>query len=166
MSKTAKTDKKLLKEAQIRRFQQLAGFTVLREMGSPLPGAYKDDEFTGDDMDLPEEDPMDEAPVDDLEMAGEEELELTDEEVQALEDAMVVMEKIVAAAGGGEEEVVEEEEPLPEDLGEELPGEEPLDEEPGNRDFFQENLSVAAKKLLSDPKILREVAKRVAKRLS
>ena len=174
--------KKLLNEKKIRRFQELAGMEAqpLNEgitdavetfaskvTGGTMPG--------GRDEDKGEAHMADRAYERDEEMDGD--LELDDRDVEALRDAIEVIEKIVDAAGGddeeGEEEGDMEEEPM-EDEEEEMPEMPEGDEVEAMEDMEEEDedkpmmegLSPAAKKLLSDPKILREVARRVAKRLS
>ena len=188
--------KKLLNEKQIRRFQELAGMeaqplnegmvsdaiegvaNMAGKVTSAIPKAVgmKRDKYEDDKG---EAHMADRAYERDEEMDGD--LELDDRDVEALRDAIEVIEKIVDAAGGddeegeeeGEEEGDMEEEPM-EDEEEEMPEMPEGDEAEAMEDMEEEDedkpmmegLSPAAKKLLSDPKILREVARRVAKRLS
>ena len=197
--------KKLLNEKQIRRFQELAGMEAqplnegmvsgaiegAAKVASAIPKAvgmkrdkHEDDKGEanmmsyGRDKDDKGEAHMAHAYERDDEMDGD--LELDDRDVDALRDAIEVIEKIVDAAGGEEEEDEEEEptedeeEEPTEDEGEEMPEMPEGDEAEAMEDMEEEDedkpmmegLSPAAKKLLSDPKILREVARRVAKRLS
>ena len=192
--------KKLLNEKQIRRFQELAGMEAQplnegvtdtikdfasKATGGAMPSNRDEDKGEANMMSYGrdgEEDKgeahMADAYERDEEMDGD--LELDDRDVEALRDAIEVIEKIVDAAGGDDEEGEEdeeegdmEEEPM-EDAGEEMPEMPEGDEAEAMEDMEEEDedkpmmegLSPAAKKLLSDPKILREVARRVAKRLS
>ena len=162
--------KKILSEAQVRRFAKLANLSPINEM-------YANEEE--EDPMAEQEDPMDdvaadaeeEAPVEmDAELdaeAGEEAIEmdadgaadvdLSQEDVSVLEQAVDILSQITSAAGGGEEE-----------MGDEPAAElEPMGDEPMG-DEEEEMIAEALKGINYQPgrkEIVQQVAKRVAKRL-
>ena len=164
--------KKLLSEAQVRRFAKLANLSPINEMN------YKrDEEEMEEAMDYKrdeeeqmeegmyaeeEEDPADEEmpPADEpeMDMAGDaDDLELTDEEAQAIID---LGKKLEAAMPDGAGEEMPAEEPEMDMAGEEMPAEEPADEEEEIMEALAGIQYIPEKK-----EIVEEVARRVAKRL-
>jgi len=154
--------KKVLSEAQLRRFATLANLPVINEMTS----MYEDEEEVGDMPPMGDESA--EAPMDDMAaeepdeemdaLGGAEELELTDDEAMAI---IELGKKLEAAmpAGGEMEEPMEEpamdaEEPA---MDAEQPMEEPEDE-------LMESLK-GINYIPGKKEIVEEVARRVAKRL-
>ena len=164
--------KKLLSEAQMRRFAKLANLPAVNEMyhkrdeeevneevvqeEEVTEGMHEDEEMKEGmheeeaEMDAPEMDApeMDEP---EMEMEGGDEMELTDEEAQAIID---LADKLKAAMGEGEPELDAPEMDAPEmdaDMGEE---DEELMEALAGIEYVPERKD-----------IVEEVARRVAKRL-
>jgi hypothetical protein len=166
------SNKKLLSEAQVRRFMGLAGLTPLNE------NMYEEEE-----MEAAEEPAMDaeEAPVDaemppmaddaPAEEASDVDVEVDEEKVmkglQGLKDGLEVLEDIAAGAGldlGAEDaEELPAEEPMEEEPPAELDAEEPAEEEEEMAMMEAELAEVNME--LSEEEIVNEVARRVAKRI-
>lgn len=171
--------KKLLNEAQVRRFAKLANLSPINEMNS----LYNEEEGLEDEapMDDIAADAEEEAPLEmDAELdaeAGEEPIEMDADgaadvdlgqaDVDVLGQAVEILNTIVSAAGGGEEELGEpmddlaaggEDELIPPDEGEEM---EVSDEEEIE---LQEALR-GINYIPGKKEIVQEVAKRVARRL-
>jgi len=167
--------KKLLNEAQVRRFMGLAGIQPLKEMG------YKMEEDEVEEVKyqegLNEEEPMGDEPAPEAEMdaAGEEAemdaedtKEVSQELVDAIPDMIANLQELGDALGAsGEAEAELEGEPMdelpPEEEGEveeELP--EPPEEEGGGE--VLEALDGVNLELNED-ELVQEVARRVAKRI-
>jgi len=166
--------KKLLKEAQVRRFMGLAGMqanTVSNAVNEMYGAKYEEEEevmetttpTTTTTEAVTEEENLDELPAPEGEM-GEEmpaeeppaegsEMEITQEEADVLAG---VLEKLLAAQVGepAEEPLEPAEEPLE-------PAEEPLDEPVEDDEAALEEVNLE----LSEDEIVQEVAKRVAKRI-
>ena len=164
--------KKLLSEAQVRRFMGLAGINPLNEMSH-----YKMDEeplMEEEEMDMDAEEPgMDDMDDMDAEEPGDADVEVDEEKImkglQGLKDGLEVLEDIAAGAGlSGDEEPdmdmdMGDEEP---DMDMDMEDEEPDmdmdmdDEEPDMEKELQEvNLE------MTEEEIVNEVARRVAKRI-
>ena len=161
--------KKLLSEAQVRRFQSLASIKPLNEMES----YNRDDELNEEEeMDMG----ADEDAGDDMddEEAGDSDVELDEELVEKFMDAAETIQELASALGGsgdmdmdmgGDEEPADDmdmggdEEPLELDAG----GEEPAGEE-DEEEMLQEALR-GISYVPSQKEIVKTVAKRVAKRL-
>lgn len=170
--------KNLLKEEQIRRFQQLAGVPVINEGG--MGYGHKND--MGDahkyDMGDAHKYDMGKAHKDD-DMDGEEEFELAMDDVDTLEQTIDILQDIVAASKGGDmddedmdddmdmdddEEGDLDDEDMDMDM-EDDEDEDTDDDEDDDEKMLQEALQTAKMNLLKDKRILREVARRVSKRL-
>jgi hypothetical protein len=165
--------KKLLKEAQVRRFMGLAGMqsnivsnTISEMYGTPMN--EEEEELAPPEEAPPVEDEMappveDELPPEPAAEEGAADAEVSPEAVQNLRDAFEeVIAPLEAATGAAGEE------PMPEPEGEALPepeadlgGEElPPEEEGGEEEVF-EGVSLE----LSEEEIVQEVSRRVAKRI-
>ena len=167
--------KKLLSEAQVRRFQSLASIRPLNEMDSAYSkddSAYKsheDDKMEG----LYEEEEM-EMDADEPEM-DEADVEMDEELVQQFMDAVGTIQKVADILGGeaggemdmdaeGDMDAMDdageegEEEPIELDAGGEDEGEE------GEEEMLQEALR-GINYVPSQKEVVKIVAKRVAKRL-
>ena len=183
--------KKLLSEAQVRRFMGLAGMQsnlvsnylkegdwgynrndLNEEEEFPPEEEAPEGEFPPEDEPPPEEAPVDELPPEEGEVGGED-VEVGETEIQAALDALGALEALVqplAAAAGLEAEVPEGGEemgelpPEPDMGGEELPPPEGEEEEEVPEDVFQEALA-GVNIGLSKEEIINEVAKRVAQRI-
>jgi len=182
--------KKLLSEAQVRRFMGLAGMkpamvsNVISEMGmgsykrdeeeEMKEGYYEADEDPADAEMAPEEpapEPDLEAPADMGEPADAEggEADLDPSQIQAAVDGLAQMQSLLeplASAAGIEMEAA----PEGEDMGavepeaEELPPEPAPEEEEGGEEAEDEELAEVSLQL-SEEEIVQEVARRVAKRI-
>lgn len=160
--------KKLLSEAQVRRFMGLAGLNPINE------SLYEEEELEAAEEEAPvdaEMPPMaDDAPAPEGEEAevSDVDVEVDEEKVmkglQGLKDGLEVLEDI--AAGAGLDLGAEDGEELP---AEELPAEEPVEEEPPAEE--EEEMDMMEAELaevnmeLSEEEIVNEVARRVAKRI-
>ena len=162
--------KKLLNEAQVRRFMGLAGMqsnlvsNYLKEGGmyyeeeedmadAEMPPAEMDDE---PEMDAPE------PPADEPEMDEPGEVDLSKEEVDELADlvqsASAIVDKLQGAAG--------EEEPAMDEPADEPAMDEPADEPDADEEGEEEPDMLEGVELeLSEEEIVAEVARRVAKRI-
>jgi len=156
--------KKLLSEAQVRRFQTLATIRPLNEMGFPAEVAEEaqiaEEEEVEMDADMPEE----------AEEAEEADVELDEELVQKFVDAVSTIQQVADALGGGEEmEMGAEEEPMDMDAEEEAPEMDMgAEEEPAAEDEEELQLQEALKGIKyvpSQKEVVKVVAQRVAKRL-
>ena len=158
--------KKLLSEAQVRRFMSLSGIHPLNEMG----GMYEDEPVADDEMlpgpddELPEPEADAELPAPaDAEDEKTVSAEKIDEIGQSLESALEFMEELGYMPGEAGEELPEPEGELPEPEGE-LPepegGELPAPEEEGEEDLLGE-----VELDLSEDEIVQEVARRVSRRI-
>ena len=162
--------KKLLSEAQVRRFQSLASIKPLNEMDS----YNRDDELNEEEeMDMG----ADEDAGDDMddEEAGDSDVELDEELVEKFMDAAETIQELASALGGPggdmdmdmgmDDEPADDldmggdEEPLELDAG----GEEPAGEE-DEEEMLQEALR-GISYVPSKKEVVKVVAKRVAKRL-
>ena len=161
--------KKLLSEAQVRRFQSLASIQPIHEMSS----YSRDDEETNEELYQEEEDmEMDaDAPMemDADEDMGDADVELDEELVQQFMDAVKTIQQVSDALGGAEEmEMGAEEAPMDMDAPEEAPMElDAGDEEPAEEDeeeMLEESLK-GISYVPSQKEVVKQVAKRVAKRL-
>ena len=153
--------KKLLSEAQVRRFAKLASLPVVNE------NLYNEEEEEIDaeapaeepEMELDAEEPAEEMPEEpEMDMGGEE-LELTDDEAQAIIDLGKKLEAAMPEGGAAEE-------PMDDLGGEDLPAEEPMDDMAAAEE--EEEIMEALKGINYVPgkqEIVQEVARRVAKRL-
>ena len=171
-----KEEKTQLQEGTIRRFMKLAGTQPLASdfVNENYPPVYKDDE----ELEAPDELELDLDAPDDLEappepelepedIAGEGEVTLTDEDVDtllaALDAANALADKLRGAA---EEAAPEELEAAELELPPEPPVDSgaPLDIEVEEEEELEE--AVADVDVVDDEKLVKEVYKRVAKRLS
>lgn len=161
--------KKLLNEAQVRRFMGLAGMqsnlvsSYLKE-----GGMYYEEEEDMADAEMPPAEMDDEPEMDAMEPAADEpemdepgEVDLSKEEVDELADlvqsASAIVDKLQGAAGSEEPEMKEPaEEPAMDE-----PAEEPADEEAEEEPDMLEGVELE----LSEEEIVAEVARRVAKRI-
>ena len=180
-----KKDKTLLQEGTIRRFMKLAGTQPLasdfvNEMGIP---SYKEDEVVAEDQ-LEVDDELEGGHGDELELdldvdveedvpEVEDEVTFEEGELEALANlmqaAMPALEKLAAAADGapGPEELGAPELELePEDDMTGAPLEVGDDEEEPLEDEEELEEAVADVDVVDDEKVMQEVYKRVAKRLS
>jgi len=165
--------KKLLSEAQVRRFAKLANLSPINEMfGNRVDEEEKMEETTiteeekmeegmdaAEEVEMaPEEEPPAEMPEEEpeMEMTGEEEMELTDEEAQAIIDLGKKLEAALGDAG--------EEEPEPEMPEEEPEMEMAAEENPEEEEEIMEALSDITS-ISEQKEIVEEVARSVAKRL-
>ena len=179
--------KKLLSEAQVRRFQSLASITPLQEMASPmmdedyLEGEYAEGHDAGhmegkhaegayneepmEDM-LEEEEDMD-ADMDD---DGDADVELDEELVERFMDAAKAIQEMADALGGADADMA----PAPMDDMDDAP-KPPMDDAPMDMDdapkddekdddILQEALN-GVNYIPSKEEVVSEVAKRVAKRI-
>jgi hypothetical protein len=176
-----KKDKTLLQEGTVRRFMKLAGTQPLasgfvNEMGYP---PYKEDEVVAEDeleledeleggdelemdvdMGAPEEMPEPELEPE----GGEGEVTLTDEEVEALLTALDAANEVADKLRGAAELAEPEELEAPEmELEPEVPG---MTGEPMEGEDEELEEAVADVDVVDDEKVMKEVYKRVAKRLS
>jgi chorismate mutase len=182
--------KKLLSEAQVRRFQSLASIQPLQEMGHKYEeaemeemvhaneaemeeGSYMEEkpymEAEEPEMDMGADEPEMDADMDDE--GGDSDVELDEELVERFMDAAKAVQEMADALGGSAGEMdMGDEEPMddmpadePEmDMGADAPAEEPAEEE------GEELLELALEGIeyeASQKEIVEEVAKRVAKRI-
>ena len=179
--------KKLLSEAQVRRFMGLAGLdaslssNVLSEAGlyeeEPEEAPVEDEEMLDDEEAAATEEPVvsDEEPVDAMgDIEGEEAedtKEISQDLVDKIPDAIATLQDLGAALGAEEEPAAADEMPEP-DLappGDELAGEEepmPAEEEPAEEEPVEDEEVLEGVSLeLSEEELVQEVAKRVAKRI-
>jgi len=181
--------KKLLKEAQVRRFMGLAGMqanivsNAINEMYGEKEEGHGDEkhkeeveeslEAVTEEETVTEEEDMDEYgampeeeegeamdPVEDE--GGSADAEISPEAVQNLRDAFEqVVAPLEAAVGGAGEEAPEPEMDMDADLGEPAADEEePAADEEGEEDVFE-----GVELQLSEEEIVQEVSRRVAKRI-
>ena len=154
--------KKLLSEAQVRRFMGLAGLKSINEM------AYKHDDL------MEEEDPMmgDEAAEAPAEEGGEADVEMDEEDLADVKEALETLQDKLAPlldqAEGGEDMELGDEEPAEEPVEE--PAEEPVEEpaEEPEMDMDDEDMDKELQEVnmeLTEDEIVNEVARRVAKRI-
>jgi len=153
--------KKLLSEAQVRRFQALATIKPLVEMES----AYKKDDYS-ESLYEEEDEAMEMDTAPDMEMdAGEDEemdqadVEMDEELVEKFMDAVGTIQQVADMLGGEAGEMdMDAEAPMDMDAGDEEPAEE--DEE----EMLEEALR-GVSYVPSQKEVVKQVAKRVAKRL-
>ena len=183
--------KKLLSEAQVRRFQSLASIKPLNEMDSSykkhddedkMEEAYGDEAHMRDDETnealYEEEEDMDmDMDADEDKDMGDADVEIDEEMVEKFMDAVSAIQDMADALGGGaggQEMDMDPEEPMKMDMdmsdgdegGDELDmdaGEEPEEEKP-EEDVLEEALR-GISYVPSQKEIVKVVAKRVAKRL-
>ncbi len=167
--------KKILNEAQVRRFMSLSGIQPINEMGYKMEeDEMEENIYEEEEADLPAEEP---APEMDMEAAepemdaapeaeaGEDEVSVTKDAIDAAGDAMMDLLGQLGYEGGEEaaepEMEMDAEEP-------EMDAEEPEmdmgDEEAGGDEEVMEALSGVNLELNED-ELVQEVAKRVAKRI-
>ena len=158
--------KKLLSEAQVRRFQTLATIKPLNEMGHK---AYKKDDYNEALYEEEEEQPL-EAAADEPKM-DEADVEMDEELVQKFMDAVETMQEVADVLGGdmgdmddeGEDEG--EDEPA-DDMGMDMgAAEEPAEEPEGDEEEMLQEALRGISYVPSQKEIVKTVAKRVAKRL-
>ena len=167
--------KKLLSEAQVRRFQSLASIQPIHEMSS----YSRDDEETNEELYQEEEDmemdadaPMEmDAEKSEGEDMGDADVELDEELVQQFMDAVQTIQQVSDALGGaGEDMDMGPEEPMDMDMdmgGDEEDGEE-LEMDAGEEEEEEEAIMEALKGISyvpSQKEVVKVVAKRVARRL-
>jgi len=158
--------KKLLSEAQVRRFQSLASIEPLNEMDS----YNRDDEATNEELYEEEEMDMgaDEEGGDELgdEAGDDSDVELDEELVEKFMEAAATIQELSDALGGGAADDMDMggEEPADDmDMGGEEPPA-PEAEEGGEEEMLEEALR-GISYVPSQKEIVKTVAKRVAKRL-
>ena len=175
--------KKLLSEAQVRRFMGLAGIqpttisNVIQEMGASY--MEKEDDPADDESPMPDEPEMAEPEMSEPEMdepemdAGEAEVSVDPDDLRNLRDAFeAVMGDLEGATGEtadaaddmeGEdmpEPAMDDEEPMEEDIEEGIYS---RDDEEDKKKMEEELAEVSLE--LSEEEIVQEVARRVAKRI-
>ena len=160
--------KKLLSEAQVRRFQALATIKPINEM------AYNEEEkveetYNEELVNEEEEMEMDAAPESDEPEMDEADVEMDEELVEKFMDAVGTIQQVADALGG---EVGGDDMDLDMDMGgaDEAPleldaGDEDEDEEKDEEEMLQEALS-GINYIPSQKEIVKTVAQRVAKRLN
>ena len=178
------SNKKLLSEAQVRRFMGLAGIRPLNEMTSGALDEVdleekrrKTEEMHDDKKQMKEmgnykEDDMNEmaAYKEDDEMEGDVDVEMEESLVDEFKDAVETIKKVEAALSGGamEDEEDEEEDDMDMDDKEEDDMDMKMgdEEEEGDEDMadLEEELMEVDMELTED-EIVSEVARRVAKRI-
>ena len=167
------SNKKLLSEAQVRRFMGLAGIRPLNEMTSGALDEVdleekrrKTEEMHDDKKQMKEmgnykEDDMNEmaAYKEDDEMEGDVDVEMEESLVDEFKDAVETIKKVEAALSGG---AMEDEEDEEDDMDMEMDDK----EEEGDEDMadLEEELMEVDMELTED-EIVSEVARRVAKRI-
>jgi hypothetical protein len=173
--------KKILSEAQVRRFAKLANLSPINEMYAneeeEAPMAEQEDPMDDVAADAEEEAPAEmdaeldaEAGEEAIEMDadGAADVDLSQEDVSVLEQAVDILSQITSAAGGGEEEMGDEPVAELEPMGDEPMGDEPMGDEPMGDEEEEEMIAEALKGINYQPgrkEIVQQVAKRVAKRL-
>ena len=179
------SNKKLLSEAQVRRFMGLAGIRPLNEMTSGALDEVdleekrrKTEEMHGDDdkkkemkeMGNYKEDDMNEmaAYKEDDEMEGDVDVEMEEALVDEFKDAVETIKKVEAALSGGAMEDEEDDMDMDMDKEEDDMDMDMMDdkEEEGDEDMadLEEELMEVDMELTED-EIVSEVARRVAKRI-
>ena len=169
--------KKLLSEAQVRRFQNLASIKPLNEMDSSY--ARDDEDMNEGDM-MEAEEEMDEALYEEEEMdldkdedeeMGDADVELDEELVDQFMDAVKTIEQVADALGGAG--AGEDMDMGGDDMDMDMGGEDaPLDLDAGGEDEGEEDDEAVLQEALrgisyvpSQKEVVKLVAKRVAKRL-
>jgi len=167
--------KKLLSEAQVRRFQSLASIKPLNEMDSSYKKYDEEDKMEeAYDEAAMKDDMMEEEEMDDMEDMDEADVEMDEELVQKFMDAVGTMQEVAdilnpeGSMGAMDDEG--EEEPMELDAGEEEGGEEPMELDAGDEDEEKEDemLEEALRGISyvpSQKEVVKVVAQRVAKRL-
>jgi hypothetical protein len=169
--------KKLLSEAQVRRFQALATISPINEMAyseeETMEGAYASNEEM-----VNEEEEMDMAPEapemdadEDMDAEAEADVEMDEELVEKFMDAVSTIQLVADALGGkaGDMDMdADEEAPMDMDADEEAP----LELDAGDEEEPEEDEEAMLQEALrgvsyvpSQKEIVKTVAKRVAKRL-
>ena len=159
--------KKLLSEAQVRRFQTLATIRPLTEMGMYNEVEEETPVMEEEEMGAEEVPEMDAAMPEESEEAEEADVELDEELVQKFMDAVSTIQQVADALGGeaGEEmEMGAEEEPM------EMDADMPEEAEEADVDEDEEELQLqealkGIKYVPSQKEVVKVVAQRVAKRL-
>tara|TARA_Y100000592_G_scaffold100517_1_gene180927 strand:- start:266 stop:964 length:699 start_codon:yes stop_codon:yes gene_type:complete len=182
--------KKLLSEAQVRRFMGLAGIQPLNEMGSY--NYKRDDEEKVDDKEkvdeaglhykqedevvMEEDDPMaeeeadlpDEEPMDDIEPIDDSEVSMEEEDIEAIGDALETLKSKLSpllGQAGASMDMEMEDEPM-DDMEME---DEPMDDmDMEDEDMEDEDMDAELAEVnyqLSEEEIVNEVSRRVAKRI-
>ena len=160
--------KKLLSEAQVRRFQSLANISSLQEMGNYSMKRDEDEEKMEEEMEMDADEDADMEM--DADMDDDEQVDL---EQDVLEDAVAAMSKIQAlidALGGEAADMGADDEDMPMPGADEPPAmddDEPADE-PSPLEEEEDILELALEGIQYEPsqkEIVQEVAKRVARRL-
>jgi hypothetical protein len=169
--------KKLLKEAQVRRFMGLAGMqanivsnTITEMYGQEEKEEVEEsleavtEEEVAEYGAMPEEEDEAMEPVEDEPAASEADAEISPEAVQNLRDAFEqVVAPLEAAVGGAGEEAMPEPEGGEMDL--EPVADEPAEEEPAGEEEAEEDVFEGVELQLSEEEIVQEVSRRVAKRI-
>ena len=160
--------KKLLSEAQVRRFMSLANIQPLQEMGFGMDEAelYEVEEEEEVPMDLAaEEPPADFPPEEEAEEVPESDVELDEDLVQRFVDAAGAVQEMADALGGAaaEEPEMDAEEPL--DMGPEEEPEMDAEEAPEEEEDVLAEALQGVNYVPSQKELVNEVAKRVAKRI-
>jgi hypothetical protein len=168
--------KKILSEAQVRRFMGLAGIQPINEMGYHSPAARdEEEEFEGEEVEMSADGMEDEMGAEEVEMSDDEEMEIAPEEevsidaeaIEAAREGLGAIESLLSALGGEEsmedeapefEEEEEEEEEEVEEMPEDGMEDEEVEEE-------EEEIFEGVDLQLSQTEIVNEVARRVAKRI-
>jgi hypothetical protein len=147
--------KKLLSEAQVRRFQNLACIKPLHEMESLAPAEEEVPMEGEEEMEMDADET--EVELDAAEAVEEADVEIDEELVQQFTDAVSTIQQVADALGGAEEADVDvEEEPIEMDAAPEAPE---LGDEDAGADLEGEEEELELKELV------KIVAQRVAKRL-
>ena len=168
--------KKLLNEAQVRRFMSLSGIQPLKEMGYKM----EEDEMEENIYEQEEEEEIEE-PVEDPEMGAaapaepemddapeaadaEEEVSVTKDTIDAAGDAIMELLGQLGYEGGAPAAEPEEEDVVEPEIDDEEPEMDMGDEEAEGDEEVMEALSGVNLELNED-ELVQEVAKRVAKRI-
>jgi hypothetical protein len=165
--------KKLLNEAQVRRFMGLAGMqsnlvsNYLKEAGMH----YEEEEDMSDaemppaeepEMDMGADEPAElEGPAEEPEMDEPGEVDLSQDEIDAAAEAMDALQSVMdklSGAASEEEPAADMEEPMADEPEMDMDADEPADEEGGD---VLEGVELE----LSEDEVVAEVARRVAKRI-
>ena len=164
--------KKLLSEAQVRRFQALATISPINEMAyseereESVEESYDEAAMKDDSMMEAEEEPMEMDAGEDEEM-DQADVEMDEELVEKFMDAVSTIQQVADMLGGEAGDIdMDAETPMNMDAGEEAPMELDAgeDEEKDEEEMLEEALR-GVSYIPSQKEVVKQVAKRVAKRL-
>ncbi len=173
--------KKLLSEAQVRRFQSLASIKPLNEMDSSYKKHDEDDkkmeEAYGDEAHMRDDEPMEglyeEAEDEEMDMDADEEMgdadvemdeELVDQFMSAVETIQQVADALSGAAGDELDDDMPEDDMAPAPM-EDAPEAPEMDAAPEDEEAVLQEALRGISYVPSQKEVVKLVAKRVAKRL-